>query len=346
MTSTNSTAKASGSYDDVTFVHALRRMGLAQPNEVIDLTPLTGGVSSDIRLVQIGARRFCAKRALAQLRVAQNWQVDTSRNAAEAAYFRTVRAWVPGFVPELLGEDAEAGLFAMVYLDPDTHPLWKANLLRGESDASFAAQVGTALARVHSKSASAPGLHAAFDNDALFEALRLDPYLRATAARHPALASRLHSLADTTRDTHLALVHGDVSPKNILAGPNGPILLDAECAWFGDPAFDIAFCLNHLLLKGARAGQRRALYAPAFEAFVDAYLQGVDWEPRSALERRAAALLPALLLARIDGKSPVEYLTGEVEQNAVRAFAMPRVATPPQRLQNVIDDWVQGDPAT
>ena len=155
----------------------------------------------------------------------------------------------------------------------------------------------------------------------IFEAIRIEPYLRATGRAHPALADRFEALAETTLATKRALVHGDVSPKNILHGPQGPVFLDAECAWYGDPAFDLAFCLNHLLLKGARTGAERALYVSAFAALSSAYLAGIDWEPGREVEARAAALLPALFLARIDGKSPVEYLTRDDEREAVRACA-------------------------
>jgi hypothetical protein len=133
-----------------------------------------------------------------------------------------------------------------------------------------------------------------------------------------------------------------VSPKNILHGPLGPVFLDAECAWFGDPAFDLAFCLNHLLLKGARDGVDRTRYDTAFSALAGAYLAGVDWESAAGLEARAAALLPALFLARIDGKSPVEYLTLESERAAVRRAAAPLIADPPRRLRDVGDAWVSG----
>src|SRR3546814_8703169 len=85
--------------------------------------------------------------------------------------------------------------------------------------------------------------------DSIFHAIRLEPYLLATARAHPDRAAALESVAAETAATKRALVHGDVSPKNILVGPAGPVLLDAECAWYGDPAFDLAFCLNHLLLK-------------------------------------------------------------------------------------------------
>ena len=117
------------------------------------------------------------------------------------------------------------------------------------------------------------------------------------------------------------------------------MFLDAECAWFGDPAFDLAFCLNHLLLKGARDGADRAPYLAAFRALAGAYLAGVDWESEDGLEARAAALLPALFLARVDGKSPVEYLTAESERAAVRRCAIPLIVDPPARLKEVADAW-------
>jgi aminoglycoside phosphotransferase (APT) family kinase protein len=178
-----------------------------------------------------------------------------------------------------------------------------------------------------------------FANDDTFEAIRIEPYLRATGRAHPKLAARFGELAHTTLTTKRALVHGDISPKNILQGPDGPVFLDAECAWFGDPAFDLAFCLNHLLLKGAREGADRTHYIAAFSTLARAYLAGVDWESIDGLEARAAALLPALFLARVDGKSPVEYLTRESERAAVRRCAEPLVANPPRSLSDVADAW-------
>src|SRR5690606_24626353 len=121
----------------------------------------------------------------------------------------------------------------------------------------------------------------------------------------------------TTASTRLALVHGDVSPKNILIGPNGPVFLDAECAWYGDPAFDLAFCLNHLLLKCLWTPRAATDFLASFEALAAAYRSGVVWEPPEALERRTARLLPGLLLGRIDGKSPVEYLTADRDKEVV-----------------------------
>src|SRR5262249_39554609 len=133
---------------------------------------------------------------------------------------------------------------------------------------------------------------------------------------------------------------GDFSPKNILIGPHGPVIVDAECAWYGDPAFDLAFVLNHLLLKGAWQPQWRWRYAQDFAALSHAYLAHVSWEAPSALEARTAALLPALMLARIDGKSPVEYLTMTDEQQAVRSFARTLLLEPVDQLSVIADRWV------
>jgi len=169
--------------------------------------------------------------------------------------------------------------------------------------------------------------------------LRLEPYLRATARRHPDLAARLEGLADRTAATAAALVHGDVSPKNILAGPSGPVFLDAECAWYGDPAFDLAFCLNHLLLKCLAAPEAVPDLLIAFDELRDAYFGVATFEVRAGLEARAASLLPALFLARVDGKSPVEYLTGEADRDRVRRVAVPLVARPPETLAAVREAW-------
>src|ERR1700721_2374373 len=202
-------------------------MGLVRRGESVRLAPLTGGVSSDISLVEAGERRFCVKRALPRLKVAALWEAPVGRNAAEAAYMRAVARWLPHAVPRVLGEDAEAGWFAMDYLAPEDHPLWKTQLLAGIVDVDFAAAVGRDLAILHARSAVDPTIPAAFANDDTFEAIRIEPYLRATGRAHPELAARFDALALTTLTTKRALVHGDISPKTILEPPAGPELLDA-----------------------------------------------------------------------------------------------------------------------
>ena len=175
--------------------------------------------------------------------------------------------------------------------------------------------------RIHAASANDPGVAAAFATDRIFYDIRLEPYLVASARAHPDRADALHALVETTARNRRALVHGDVSPKNILIGPQGPVFLDAECAWYGDPAFDLAFCLNHLLLKCLWTPRAARELLQCYDVLAKSYLGGVDWEPQGGLEARAARLLPGLFLARIDGKSPVEYLTEAADKERVRRVA-------------------------
>ncbi len=158
---------------------------------------------------------------------------------------------------------------------------------------------------------------------------------------HRDLAARLEWLVTETAKVKRALVHGDVSPKNILIGPKGPIFLDAECAWYGDPAFDLAFCLNHLLLKCLWNPPACAAFLAAFDALADAYLDGVTWEAKNAIEARTAHLLPGLFLARVDGKSPVEYITRERDQDHVRLVARLFLLKPTDQLADIRAMWAE-----
>jgi aminoglycoside phosphotransferase (APT) family kinase protein len=219
--------------------------------------------------------------------------------------------------------------------------VWTAELRDGRADPAFAAEVGRRLAAIHAATAADPDLAAQFPTDAIFYDIRLEPYLVATAAAHPDCAAALHALVETTRTTKRALVHGDVSPKNILVGPQGPVLLDAECAWWGDPAFDLAFCLNHLLLKGLWRPESASDFLACFDALAGTYLAGVDWEPAAAFESRAARLLPGLFLARVDGKSPAEYLTDPAQKDQVRRVARALLLDPPARLAEIRTAWTK-----
>ena len=317
----------------------LGQAGLVAPGAELHLTPLAGGVASDIWKVEADGRSFAVKQALPKLRVARDWQVPVSRNVSEVDWLRTAARIIPDAVPRVLAHDPAIGAFAMDYLDPAQHPVWKAELLAGRADPGFAGKVGAAIASLHAATARSEAIARQFATDALFHAIRLEPYLEATAREHSGLSQALMRLSRETLGTKVALVHGDVSPKNILVGPRGPVFLDAECAWYGDPAFDLAFCLNHMLLKCVARPDARARLVGCFEELAKSYLAQVTWEAREALERRAARLLPALLLARIDGKSPVEYITAEADKARVRRVAMPLVASPPSHLADVRRAW-------
>ena len=321
------------------FAQALRELGLAG-DEALNGQPLTGGVSSDIWRIATLRGPVCAKRALAKLRVAADWRAPIERNQYEARWMQVAQAAQPGCTPQVLGQHPDLGVLVMQWLAPADHRLWKTMLRDGHADTATAQAVGRTLARIHAYAAARVAeLAPLFDTDATFFDIRLEPYLLATAQHHPDLAHRLQALIKQTQSNKRTLVHGDVSPKNILIGPAGPVLLDAECAWWGDPAFDLAFCLNHLLLKCLWTPATRVDFLAGFAVLAETYLAGVDWEPREELERRAAALLPGLLLARVDGKSPVEYLTADTQRDLVRRVARPLLQQPVTRLADVSAAW-------
>lgn len=317
---------------------SLQRMGLDRTDLV--LTRLSGGVSCDVwKVERPGTPALVVKHALAKLRVAADWRAPPARAKAEVDWFRLVETILPGQVPHVVADDLVHDSFAMEYLEPANHPLWKAELAAGRIDVTFAARVGGDLAKIHAATAGRADVARSFDNGAQFHALRIEPYLLFTAGRHPDLAPRIQAIAAGIEKARIALMQGDISPKNILMGPNGPVFLDAETACYGDPAFDAAFCLNHLLLKCVWHPEFTPAYLESFRAWRKAYLEGADWEEPCGLEARIAAILGAFLLARVDGKSPAEYLTASADKDFVRRTARGFIARQETSLETMAKEW-------
>ncbi len=324
--------------DAKALVGALRELGLIGASEEVEIIPLTGGVSSDVVAVKGNGGAFVVKRSIPRLRVAAEWLAPVERASSEIKWLKLVRSIDPGLVPEVIAEIPEQHLFVMTYLDPETHPLWKTSMFAGHVDPAFAGKVGADLARIHAYAAARPGIAEAFSNDAAFMALRIEPFLLYTADRHPDVSDRLRALATDLLSRKTTLAQGDISPKNILMGPQGPVFLDAECAVWGDAAFDLAFCATHLLLKSVWLTPYRDLLLASFEALRDRYLAGVDWEDAAALSSRAAALVGGLLLARVDGKSPSGYLD-EAAEAVVRRRAKAILGRETVDLESLAQFW-------
>ncbi len=297
---------APGAVPSAPLLASLRRLGLIG-HDVPAMRPLTGGVSSEVWWVDLPGGPACVKRALPRLNVAAAWDAPVERSRFEVAWLEVANEIIPGIGPEVLAHD-DGGAIVLTYLDPASHPLWKFELRDGRADPNVATEVGRRLGRVHAATAARPGLAARFANDALFATMRLDPYLGAVARVHPELAPALAAVRASFDGHRVALIHGDASPKNILVGPAGPVLLDSECATWGDPAFDLGFCASHLLLKCRWNPTAAPWLLACFDALAAGHLPLVAWEPPPGLEGRAARWVAACLLARVDGMSPVEYL--------------------------------------
>lgn len=294
-------------FDAQTLPEYLKRQGLVAADADVTVTALTGGVSSAINLVQAGDREFVAKQALEKLNVKDDWFCDPKRNLYEQAFLALAQKIMPGATPELLWRDPDNGLFLMEYLGGEWLN-WKVCLMQGDLREPVAAIAGRTLAMLHAQTWQNAAIAAQFDNTALFHELRISPYLLTAAERNPALSDWLQQESTCLAETRLALVHGDYSPKNLLTDGAALKILDAEVAWFGDPAFDAAFLLNHLYLKALHRRDRTEGFARLRQAFLKTYAAGMGAHWSEDYEARISRLVLMLMLARVTSKSPVEYL--------------------------------------
>ena len=318
-------------------------------------TLLGGGVSNTVVRVDVpaaagaGGRSLVLKQSLPRLRVAGEWYADRERICREwaaAEYLGNILP--PSAVPQVVDTDRGNCLFVMTAA-PGDGVNWKEALLDGVVDVGVAARVGSLLGIIHRRSAVAAGEAGAmppdlreFADQRCFVQLRIDPYHRAVAAAHPDLAAAIEAEAQRMLAHPRVLVHGDYSPKNIIvstgngndgdgAGDSAVFLLDFEVAHLGNPVFDLAFMLNHLTLKAIHRPQLAEEYNVAARAFWTAYQDTAGDDiagdgdgtaaERASLERDTLRQLGALLLARVDGKSPVEYIVAAAQKAQARRLA-------------------------
>jgi 5-methylthioribose kinase len=335
----------------------LSAAGRIEKREPVQVRELAGGVSNMVLLVELPERgeRFVLKQARARLRVAQEWLCPLERIWREADVLRlcrevlqassTTRSGEPAegsnrrivaSTPRLLWEDRENYAYAMSAAPPGHHT-WKELLLAGEIELSRDLAVACAelLALLHASTWNRQHVAAQFDDRSYFEQLRIEPYYRWLLKLHPDRGPRLQQLIDSLATNRRCLVHGDFSPKNLLVWPGEVMLIDFEVGHFGDPAFDLGFFLTHLLLKsiwaGERGGEYQQLAARFWETYQERLLRSVAREEAAALEGRMLLNLAGCLLARVDGKSPVDYLN-EQQRATVRTLARDWLAEPRDAL--------------
>lgn len=294
----------------------------------VSVTALSGGVSSIVLLAE-GQRRVVVKQSLPRLQVQAEWFCDRRRALRESAALRILGPLLPPrAVPVFLAEDAERFTFAMSAAPAGTET-WKARLLRGECDLAAARSAGEILSSVIQATA---GRYASeFGDIGIFDDLRLDAYYRYTAQRHPDLRPYFYALIEDCTGRRYSLVHGDYSPKNILTDGVSAIAIDWECVHYGNPSFDAAFALNHLLLKSFHLPDR----TPEFAALAAVFWSVVQSSAAGWFEESTLRHWPGLLLARMDGKSPVEYITDERTRRRIREFSRELISRPSRSVQEV-----------
>jgi 5-methylthioribose kinase len=321
----------------------LRTTGHATANMSLSIERLAGGVSNRTMLVRFGdGRAWVVKQSLAKLRVAVEWFSDPARSEREAQGLRRLVSLAPcGAIMPLVFEDRAHHLIAMQAVT-EPHENWKALLLAGNIDEQLVEQFGRLLASIHAGAMRQRQLLSAeFADRSYFESLRLEPYYAYSASQVPAAATFLHQVIANTRRHSDSLVHGDYSPKNVLVHSGRLVLLDHEVIHWGEPAFDLGFSLTHFLSKAHHLRAHRSTFAAAAKRYWKTYreaLGDVDWT--DDLESRTVCQTLACLLARVAGRSPLEYFL-PVEKTRQINVVVDMMSSAPETVALLIDTFLE-----
>ncbi len=323
----------------IDYLHAA---GWVEPEETPDIAVLQGGVSNKTVLVErANSDAWVLKQALSKLRVQVDWFSPVERVHREALGLRWLeRIAPPGTTTPLIFEDFDHHLIAMAAV-PQPHENWKQMLLRGDVEPGHVRQFATILGTIHREGAvRRDELEPVFGDRGFFESLRLEPYFGFTASEVPEARTFLLDLIDETRAHSETLVHGDYSPKNILVHDDRLILLDHEVIHFGDPTFDLGFSMTHFLSKAHHLPERRTDFADANRAYWERYRSIVAPEPwADDLEGRAVRKTLGVLLARVRGRSPLEYLD-QSKRDRQAAAVIALMTEPPTTVSALTDAFL------
>lgn len=320
----------------------LKQAGHVSSDKEMSVTILVGGVSNrTVLLTHSSGETWVVKQALPKLRVEVDWFSDPERIHREALGLRWLETLAsPGTITPFLFEDHENHLLAMEAV-PDPHENWKRMLLEGRLRTDHVEQFARLLGTIHRGGyAHRDEAAKAFHDRSFFESLRLEPYYGYSAEQVPEAADFLRTLIEETRSHQDTLVHGDYSPKNVLVNEEQLVLLDHEVIHFGDPAFDLGFSLTHFMSKANHLPNQRDDFANAARLHWATYFEEVGNLPWAQnLEERVVRHTLGCLLARVDGRSPLEYL-GEKEASSQRETVLALMHDPPGSVPGLVDSFL------
>jgi hypothetical protein len=320
----------------------LRETGRIEPDEEPAIRVLAGGVSNRTVLVERPTgEAWVVKQALAKLRVQVDWFSPPERIHREALGLRWLeRIAPPETITPFVFEDHDAHLMAMRAV-PRPHENWKTLLLAGRLDLDHVAQFAQLLGTIHRRGYERRAeIEPEFADRSFFESLRLEPYYGYTATQVGAASSFLNDLIAATLARRDTIVHGDYSPKNVLVHDGRLVLLDHEVIHFGDPGFDLGFSLTHLLSKAHHLPAKRPAFSAAAVVYWTRYRETLGDVPFGAdLEPRAVRHTLGCLLARVRGRSPLEYMD-EVERSRQADAVVRLMADSPAAVAELTDRFV------
>lgn len=279
-----------------------------------------GGVSCTVAFVYAGQKPIIIKQALEKLKVKEDWFCDPNRMGIEYYSNKIYHRLAPDCAPEVYFYDEKNYIYGREAV-PEHCSMWKADLMSGLLDFSVAEKIANTLALVHNSCAGDKEVARIFDDKKIFYELRISPYIEFTVGKHPELTEFAKPIIKELMESKITLVHGDFSPKNFMVAGRNVSILDYEVAHYGHPSFDIAFLSNHLILKAVKNKQWAGAYFSMLNYILGIYFSKIVCIPALELEKSFIQLLSLLMLARVDGKSPVEYLTLEKDKELVRAMA-------------------------
>ena len=290
----------------LTYLHHTNRL---PKNVYPEFINLQGGVSNrTVWVQQRDGTDWILKQALEKLRVQVDWFSAPERIHREAQGLRWLSKIIPEHVPTFIFEDMVFHILAMSAIS-QPHENWKVELLNNDPVIQHAVQFGELLSKIHNAVDDYPDIETDFAERKFFEELRLEPYYAYTASRVAVAEPFLTQLIADTRKRIQALVHGDYSPKNVLLYGDQLFILDYEVIHFGDPAFDIGFSMTHFLSKAHYRALQRQTFIQMAQTYWQTYANTIaEHFVSQSLEIYAVRHTLACMLARVAGRSPLEYL--------------------------------------
>ena len=303
---------------------------------IIHIRKLEGGVSSDVYKVQTNSKTYCIKRSLPKLRVMKEWFADTKRLRYEYLWLKHCKKIIPNSIPNIYQFSAKQDFLILEYLSEKNYTTLKLKLLKKDIDINVINKISKNLSKIHKESTGKFVKKKFINNSKNFYDLRLDAYFNEVGRVYPDLKKIIKNIIKNYEKYSSTLVHGDFSPKNILIFNKNIKYIDAETCNFGDPAFDVVYFCNHLLLKSIHIPDKKNKFIQSYENFFKTYLKSIKLSQRKNFIDRCIAMVPIMLLARIDGKSPVEYIIKKNIKNKIRLLSFNLINDPPKSLEYLI----------